>query len=142
MVGPVAYEPRYLAGLVLFNRRDYFDAHEVWESLWMDTSSDEKRFYQALIQAAVALYHFGNGNLRGAYKLYHSSRAYMERYDPVYLGLDRVAYWQAMERCFAELLVPEPPVRGIQLKEELIPTISIEPAPESWPDPEQFLEEE
>src|SRR6266404_7370062 len=66
------YDPRYLAGIVLFNRGDFFEAHEVWESLWMDTAGEEKRFYQALIQAAVGLLHFCNGNIRGAVKLYRS----------------------------------------------------------------------
>ena len=61
----LSYDPRYLAGIVLFNRGDYFEAHEVWEALWMETFGEEKRFYQALIQAAVGLCHFCNGNLRG-----------------------------------------------------------------------------
>ena len=33
-----SYDPRYLAGIVLFNRGDYFEAHEVWEDLWMETA--------------------------------------------------------------------------------------------------------
>ena len=74
-----AYDPRYLAGIVLFNRGDYFEAHEVWEAIWMDTAGPEKRYFQALIQAAVALCHFCNGNLRGATKLFKSSRDYMQR---------------------------------------------------------------
>ena len=71
------YDPRYLAGVVLFNEQDFFGAHEVWEDLWADSYGDERRFYQGLIQAAVGLCHFGNGNLNGAVKLYHSSREYM-----------------------------------------------------------------
>src|SRR5437868_2828922 len=74
------YDPRYLAGIVLFNRGDFFEAHEAWEALWMDTAGPDKRFYQGLIQAAVGLCHFCNGNVRGAAKLYHSSRDYMSRY--------------------------------------------------------------
>ena len=97
------YDPRYLAGILFFNRQDYFEAHEVWESLWMDTASPEKRFYQALIQTAVALYHFGNGNLRGAAKLYRSSRDYMQKYDSPFLGIDAVRFCNDMERCFAGL---------------------------------------
>src|SRR5713226_7119694 len=99
-----SYDPRYLAGIVLFNRGDFFEAHEVWESLWMDTFGEEKRFYQALIQAAVGLLHFCNGNVRGAAKLYHSSRAYMAKYANPYLGLDQGIFWAAMERCFTPLL--------------------------------------
>src|SRR5262249_37101593 len=81
------YDERYLPGIVCFNERDFFEAHEVWEDIWMDCTGPERRFYQALIQAAVALYHFRNGNLRGASKLYKSSRAYHEPYGASYLGL-------------------------------------------------------
>jgi predicted metal-dependent hydrolase len=136
------YEPRYLAGIVLFNRGDFFEAHEVWESLWMETFTEEKKFYQALIQAAVALCHFCNGNLRGATKLYRSSRAYMERYGSPHLGLDQTKFWGAMERCFAEALAASPEATGIVPKEELIPEIELDPAPPQWPDPAPFLDEE
>src|SRR6185312_1020920 len=60
--GAPDYDERYLAGIACFNRGDYFDAHEVWEELWMDCPSADRRFFQALIQAAVSLYHWGNGN--------------------------------------------------------------------------------
>src|ERR1700704_6313402 len=132
------YDPRYLAGIVLFNRGDFFEAHEVWESLWMETFGPEGKFYQGLIQAAVGLCHFCNGNVRGAVKLYHSSRDYMQRYDPVYLGLDQKTFWQAMDRCFASLLSQEAVPANVQIEEELIPEITLEPAPSSWPDPAQF----
>ena len=32
----VAYDLRYLAGVVLFNDQDFFAAHEVWEDLWSE----------------------------------------------------------------------------------------------------------
>ena len=99
--GTHPYEPRYLAGIVLFNRGDFFEAHEVWESLWMETPAPERRFYQGLIQAAVGLCHFDNGNLPGAAKLYSSSRDYMLRFGSPYLGLDQDAFWRAMDLCFA-----------------------------------------
>jgi predicted metal-dependent hydrolase len=136
------YEPRYLAGIVLFNRGDYFEAHEVWESLWMETFSPEKQFYQGLIQAAVGLCHFCNGNVRGAAKLYRSSRDYMERYGSPFLGLDQVKFWNAMQQCFAPLLGAELPSERIEVDEDLLPTIELEPQPDAWPDPAAFLEED
>lgn len=90
------YEPRYLAGIVLFNRGDFFEAHEVWESLWMETFGPEKKFYQALIQAAVAAYHWSRGNAAGAKRLYHSGRKYMEPFRPVHMGLAVDDFWNAM----------------------------------------------
>jgi predicted metal-dependent hydrolase len=136
------YDPRYLAGIVLFNRGDFFEAHEAWESLWMDTCTPEKQFFQGLIQAAVGLCHFCNGNLRGAVKLYHSSRDYMQRYGSPFLGMDQNAFWGQMERCFAELLTAAEPTRKIEINEELIPTIDLNPAPEAWPDPAEYVEED
>jgi hypothetical protein len=139
---PAEYEPRYLAGIVCFNRHDFFEAHEVWEGLWLESTAPERRFYQALIQAAVALYHFGNGNFRGATKLFQSSRAYMEPYGSPYLGLDATSFWAGMERCFAPILNVPNPDRALRPDEALIPVITLEPPPESWPEPEQFLSEE
>jgi predicted metal-dependent hydrolase len=143
MDGPAtAYDPRYLAGVLLFNRGDFFEAHEAWEALWMDTAGPDRPFYQGLIQAAVGLCHFCNGNVRGAVKLYHSSRAYMNRYAPSHLGLAVTDFWRQMECCFADLLAVPEPDRSIAPQEELIPTITLDPPPESWPDPADFIEEE
>jgi predicted metal-dependent hydrolase len=136
------YEPRYLAGIVLFNRHDFFEAHEVWEDLWQECLGPERKFYQALIQAAVGLLHFGNGNLRGAVKLYHSSREYMSRYGSPYLGLDADAFWRQMERCFAPALAAGDAGGAAQLDPALVPEIRLEPPPAAWPDPEEFLHED
>ncbi len=136
------YEHRYLGGILCFNAHDYFEAHEVWEGLWLDCAGSERRFYQALIQAAVALYHFGNGNLRGAAKLYRSSRDYMEAYPSPYLGLDIPAFWRQMERCFALVLASTDPNRALRPDEALLPTITLEPPPDVWPDLAAFLEPE
>lgn len=136
------YDPRYLAGIVLFNRGDFFEAHEVWEDLWMDTAGEDRQFFQGLIQAAVGLCHFCNGNVRGAVKLYHSSRDYMSKYPSPHHGLDVDRFWEDMKGCFAELLATEQPSRSITIKEELIPEIDINPLPEYWPEPEEYLEEE
>ena len=135
------YDPRYLAGIVLFNRGDFFEAHEVWEALWMETTGPDKKFYQGLIQAAVGLCHFCNGNLAGANKLYHSSKDYMLRYGSPFMGLDNNAFWNEMQKCFAEVIAEREPGKKIEIKEELIPTIALDPEPEAWPDPEPYLEQ-
>lgn len=128
------YDSRYLAGILFFNARDFFEAHEVWEDLWAESAGPERRFYQGLIQAAVGLHHFSTGNVRGAVKLYRTSRAYMEPLDGPFLGLDRIAFWQQMERCFHDLLAVEEPNRSTHLDDGLIPTITLDPPPGAWPD--------
>ncbi|HEV3383507.1 MAG TPA: DUF309 domain-containing protein [Gemmata sp.] len=94
-------DPRYLAGIDLFNRGEYFDAHEVWEELWQDCPAFDRRFYQALIQAAVAIYHFERRNYRGAARLAGSGKRYMEPYQPDYRGLDVQDFWQQVEAYIA-----------------------------------------
>jgi predicted metal-dependent hydrolase len=136
------YDPRYLAGILFFNRRDFFEAHEVWEDLWHATAGPERRFIQALIQAAVALFHFGNGNVRGATRLYHSSFDYMKPYQPSYMGLDTAGFWERMAQCCAALLAGAEPPADARPDEALMPTIELNPAPSGWPDPESFLPEE
>lgn len=137
------YNPRYLAGILLFNAGDFFEAHEVWEDLWSESHGPERRFYQGLIQAAVGLCHFGNGNLGGAAKLYRSSRDYVLGCGAAhFLGMDVPAFLERMEACFRPVLGPEPPDRATRPDPALIPTIQLEPPPESWPDPEAYLPEE
>ncbi|HXD85716.1 MAG TPA: DUF309 domain-containing protein [Urbifossiella sp.] len=100
--GAPDYDERYLAGIACFNRGDYFDAHEVWEELWMDCPSADRRFFQALIQAAVSLYHWGNGNRAGAERLFQSGQRYMQPYRPHYRGLDVDRFWRDMAAVFEQ----------------------------------------
>src|SRR6478672_6563909 len=136
-----AYDPRYLAGILFFNRHDFFEAHEVWEDLWNNCDDRDRRFYQALIQAAVALHHYTHGNLRGALKLFGTSKAYMDRYPPQHLGLDCAAFWRQMTVCFAPAHTETDVLRrDLRPDPMLIPTIALDPPPAAWPDPEEFLE--
>ena len=136
------YHPRYLAGILLFNEQDYFAAHEVWEDLWMESHGLERKFYQGLIQAAVGLCHFDNGNLGGAIKLYHTSRAYMEPCGSPFLGLDVGRFWEQMTDCYRELLGPGEPDRGVRPPADRLPVIELDPAPVAWPDPMHFVPDE
>ena len=53
-------------GVELFNRAAFFEAHESLEDVWRAAPQGEKKFLQGLIQVAVALHHYGNGNTAGA----------------------------------------------------------------------------
>ena len=124
-----AYDPRYLEGIEYFNDCDFFEAHEVWEDLWSDVQGPSRRFYQGLIQVAVCLHHFGNGNTRGARKLYFGSRGYLEDYRPHHLGLNVDRLLEELQRCCADLLSEEPEVPDVEIVPDLIPEIHLEPPP-------------
>ncbi len=59
-------EQLWQEGLRTFNEGDYFMTHEYLEELWRRHDGDLSKFYQGLLQAAVSLYHYGNGNFHGA----------------------------------------------------------------------------
>ncbi len=119
------HDPHYLQGIEHFNVCDFFEAHEVWEELWTDYQGPSRKFYQGLIQVAVALHHFGNGNIRGAKKLYNSSRAYLEPYRPKYEDLDLDKLFVEMERCFADVLASTEEFPKIDIDPDLIPEIHL-----------------
>jgi predicted metal-dependent hydrolase len=119
------YDPRYLEGIEHFNKCDFFEAHEVWEELWADTQGSSRRFFQGLIQVAVCLHHFGNGNIRGAKKLYFGCRGYLEDYRPNYLGLDLDKLLSELETCCREILDSKEEFPRIVIVPDLIPEIHL-----------------
>jgi len=121
-------ESLYAQGIEYFNACDFFEAHEAWEELWTEYRGPARRYYQGLIQAAVALHHFGNGNIRGAKKVYLSSRTYLDDYCPAYLGLDLDRFLAQLERCFAEVLASSDEYPSLEIDPELIPEIHLDPA--------------
>ena len=120
------HDPRYLEGIEHFNKCDFFEAHEVWEELWADTQGPSRRFYQGLIQVAVCLHHFGNGNIRGAKKLYHGCRGYLEEYRPKYLDLNLDQLLSQLEICCREILDSKEEFPKIDIVPDLIPEIHLE----------------
>jgi predicted metal-dependent hydrolase len=93
--------------------------------LWAETQGPSRRFFQGLIQVAVCLHHFGNGNRRGAAKLYHSSRAYLADYAPRYLDLNVSKLLDELHACCEPILGDETPAE-IAIDPERIPEIHLD----------------
>jgi predicted metal-dependent hydrolase len=123
---PDANDPLYLKGIAYFNDCEFFEAHEVWEELWTEYRGPARRFYQGLIQSAVALHHFGNGNIRGARKVYESSLTYLNEYLPTYLGLDLDAFLAQYGECFADVLASVEEFPNIEIIPDRIPEIHLQ----------------
>ncbi len=98
------YSPQYLEGIEHFNAGRYFDAHEVWEEVWLRASGDTKLFYQMLIQAAVALHHYERGNARGARGMHANVTEKLERLPSVFMSLDLVNFSRQFRASLSELI--------------------------------------
>jgi uncharacterized protein len=80
--------PEWLQGINEFNAREYYACHDTLEALWMDSIDPDKKFYQGVLQIAVACYHLHNRNWRGAVTLLGEGIGRLPYYQPVYAGID------------------------------------------------------
>ncbi len=74
-------------GIALFNARKFFEAHEVWEELWLLEPEPEKTFLQGLIQVAAACHHHSRGNPRGMQSLLAAGLAKLRSFPDDHRGI-------------------------------------------------------
>ena len=77
-------------GIELFNRRAYFECHEVWEGLWQEASAEEDRkFLEAMMRVAAALHlRFERGGGRSTRNLLFQAMMTLEDFRPDHRGID------------------------------------------------------
>jgi predicted metal-dependent hydrolase len=75
-------------GIHLFNSRQYFECHEVWEKVWTPERGPRRLFLQSLIHFAVGLYHSERGNPVGAARQLRKGLRKLGGYLPSCEGID------------------------------------------------------
>jgi len=95
-----------------FNRGEFYACHDTLEALWMEAVDPERRFYQGLLQTAVAYYHLQNGNRRGCMILLGEANRKLADFLPTYAGYNLQALWEANQNTLQGLaqLKPEDPL--------------------------------
>ena len=115
---------QYREGLRLFNEEEFFECHDVLEELWSETVGAERKFLQGLIQASIALFHFGNENFGGAKKLYLSATKNLDPHGDEFMGIKLGEFLRDFQRCFQELLDnTETYPTTVAIQDELVPKI-------------------
>jgi uncharacterized protein len=82
------FSPEWVQGINEFNIGEYYACHDTLEALWMDSIDPDKKFYQGVLQIAVACYHLHNRNWHGAVTLLGEGIGRLPYYQPVYVGID------------------------------------------------------
>jgi predicted metal-dependent hydrolase len=95
------FDTEYQRGIDLFNQREFFECHDVFEDLWHDERGERRLFLQGLIQAAVGCYHLSNGNTSGAISQYRKSIDKLSHYPGEYLGLELETLRLSLEECLS-----------------------------------------
>jgi uncharacterized protein len=82
---------RLAEGRAAFDRGAFFEAHELWESIWRGLSGEERTTVQGLIQIAAALHHRQRGRSGPASRLLSKGMEKVSRCSPALradLGID------------------------------------------------------
>jgi predicted metal-dependent hydrolase len=89
---PASLHPQARRGIDLFNRGEYFKAHESLELAWLDTKSPERNLYQGILQIGLAYYQISRGNFRGALKMFKRGQRNLGHLGESMLGIDIVQF--------------------------------------------------
>lgn len=118
------FPEKYREGIRLFNEEEFFECHDVLEELWSETTGPDRKFLQGLIQASIALFHFGNENFGGAKKLFLSAKKNLDPFGEEFMGIQLSTFLQDFQQCFQELLDnTETYPTTVAIQDELVPKI-------------------
>jgi predicted metal-dependent hydrolase len=99
----------YQKGLEAFNSDHFYDAHEHWEEVWLETPNPDKMFLQGLIQVAAAFHHYSRANLLGTRNLLQAGLLKLDRFPEVHGGLEIETLREAVRGWLAALDAGEIP---------------------------------
>jgi uncharacterized protein len=80
-------DEQFQRGISLFNAGEFFEAHEVWEEIWLAEAEPEKTFLQGLIQIAAAFHHYCRENTDGTETLLAAGIVKLSRFPREHRGL-------------------------------------------------------
>lgn len=83
----------------LFNRKLYFECHDVLEEAWSEARGEDREFLAALIHVSVGLYHVAAGNRQGAKSLLERGVLGLAPFFPARDGLDVLGLERRARRC-------------------------------------------
>ncbi len=75
-------------GIEQFNQQQFYECHDTLEAIWIEAAELDKRFYQGILQIAVACHHLRELNWRGAVILLGEGIRRLHDYQPDYQDID------------------------------------------------------
>jgi predicted metal-dependent hydrolase len=112
MAEPIPAE--FWDAIAQFNQEQFYACHDTLEALWIESPEPSRKFYQGILQIAVACYHLSNGNLNGAIILLGEGVGRLNSYQPAYseiqvshLMADSVNLLQALQEISMRLPITD-----------------------------------
>jgi hypothetical protein len=96
-------------GLELFNRGEYFEAHEILEAAWNEDDTPGRELYRAILQVAVAYLQIERGNYNGALKMFLRLRQWIDPLPERCRGVEVGRLRDDARQVYAELVALDRP---------------------------------
>ena len=74
-------------GVRKFNSRNFYEAHEYFEEIWVNYKVKDRLFIQSLIQLSVAYFHISNMNRNGAIGLFRKTIKKLDIYKNISVNI-------------------------------------------------------
>jgi predicted metal-dependent hydrolase len=103
-LGSLTPEELLQLGIDLYNAGHYWNAHEAWEEVWLESERGLRNFYQGLIQVSAAFVHVTRNRYPGGVKLLGSGIEKLDLYRADFMGLDLASLRTGARAALARLL--------------------------------------
>lgn len=99
-------------GIQMFNDELFFECHEFLEDLWIEDNTDNARYvYWAVIQYAVAMYHFREDNVKGVQGLLRKAKNKIEEIEKRHVEteiMERFLSWSKFKKLIKDAKLDSP----------------------------------
>jgi uncharacterized protein len=75
-------------GIDLYNAGHYWNAHEAWEEVWLESERGMRGFYQGMIQISAAFVHVTRNRYPGGVKLLAEGIEKLGKYPASFMGVE------------------------------------------------------
>ncbi len=97
------FKDSLFTALNLFNKHQWYEAHDAFEEIWNSVDGDERQVIQGILQVSVSQFHLSKGNFNGATILLGEGLGRIKTRTNVNLGIDLESFCQCLEELLRKL---------------------------------------
>ena len=101
------FKDSLFTALNLFNKHDWYEAHDAFEEIWNTVDGDERQIIQGILQVSVSQLHLSKGNLNGATILLGEGLGRIKTRKKINLGIDLESFCFCLENLLRKLQFKE-----------------------------------
>tara|TARA_B100001989_G_scaffold31957_1_gene18990 strand:- start:402 stop:770 length:369 start_codon:yes stop_codon:yes gene_type:complete len=95
--GTKNFQESLVKALNLFNKHEWYEAHDAFEEIWNCVDGDERQVIQGILQVSVSQFHLSKGNLNGATILLGEGLGRIKTRTKINLGIDLESFCLCLE---------------------------------------------